>query len=339
MSSKFKIILARGLTGLFVFAIVVAGFSAPASAAQITGRSVTISNSANGATGVTYQFDFTVPTTGTPIKSIDFQSCTTLASCGTPVGVGSSTLASQPTGVGAVSGWTVNTSTAGSLRLENNANATNPSGAQRVIFAGVTNPATTNTTYFFKITTHSNSTYSAAVDTGNVATSTAGLITVTATVDETLAFSVTTATVALGSLSTSSTASGVSTMSASTNAATGYGISVNGTTLTSGANTIAALASGTAATTNTPQFGINLVANTVPSVGSAVSGAGSGVASVANGYGTANSFKFVTGDVVASATVPTNSNTFTTSYIANINALQKPGAYSTTLTYIATANF
>lgn len=126
-------------------------------------------------------------------------------------------------------------------------------------------------------------------------------------------------------------------MSAATNANSGYAITVNGVTLTSGANTITALASQTASTQGNSQFGINLKANATPSVGSEVSGSGSGTASA--NYGTADQFRFVTGDTVASASGPTNSNTYTVSYIANISGSTKPGSYATDLTYIATATF
>ncbi len=66
---------------------------------------------------------------------------------------------------------------------------------------------------------------------------------------------------------------------------------------------------------------------------------GSGTGTAATGYSTSNNFKFVTGDTVASATGPTNSNTYTVSYIANIDGSTAAGSYSTVLTYIATANF
>jgi hypothetical protein len=83
---------------------------------------------------------------------------------------------------------------------------------------------------------------------------------------------------------------------------------------------------------------MNLMANTTPSVGTGVSGSGSGTP--ATGYDTANQFKFNTsGDVIAGATLPTNTNTFTTSYIANMDGSTAAGLYSTTITYTATGNF
>jgi len=328
----------RAVVAVLTVASIAPALTTIAAAAQITGRSVTIGTSVASAS-TSYNFNFTVPTT-TAIKSLAFQACTTASgACTTPAGfsVSSATLASQPTGVGAASGWTVNTATAGSLRILNSGNATAPSGSQAVNFATVTNPSTVNSTYFFRITSYSDAAWTTAIDTGTVATSTAGAVTVTASVDEALTFTLASTAVPLGTLSSSSTVSGTSTMSASTNASSGYSITVNGTTLTSGANTITALTVPTVSTTGTKQFGMNLVANTTPSVGSVTSGAGSGTAQT--GYSTANNFKFVSGDTVAAANGPTNANSYTISYIGNVDAIANPGVYSTVLTYVATANF
>ena len=328
----------RAVVAVLTVASIAPALTTIAAAAQITGRSVTIVTSVASAS-TSYSFNFTVPTT-TAIKSLAFQACTTASgTCTTPAGfsVSGATLASQPTGVGAASGWTVNTATAGSLRVLNASNATAASGSQAVNFATVTNPSTVNSTYFFRITSYSDAAWTTAIDTGTVATSTAGAVTVTASVDEALTFTLASTAVPLGTLSSSSTVSGTSTMSASTNASSGYSITVNGTTLTSGANTITALTVPTVSTTGTKQFGMNLVANTTPAVGSAASGAGTGTAQT--GYGTANNFKFVSGDTVAAATGPTNANSYTISYIGNVDAIANPGVYSTVLTYVATANF
>lgn len=311
----------------------------PVYAAQITNRSVTISNPAASAS-TSYVFNFTVPSS-TVLQSASFTACTTASgACSTPAGfsASSSSLTSQPVNLGDGAGWTVDTASAGALRLKKTGNSAAPSGSQTVSFSGVANPSATNSTFFFRIATFSGDDWSTgAVDTGTVATSTAGQVTITAAVDETLTFSLANQTVPLGTLSTSTTGSGTSTMSAATNAANGYSITVSGSTLTSGPNTITALASPTSSAVNNKQFGLNLVANTTPSVGSNVSG--SGTATAAAGYNTADLFKFVSGDTVASASGPTNSNTFTSSYIANIDGATPPGNYQTVLTYVATANF
>jgi len=90
-------------------------------ASPITGRSVVLSSSVADASGVSYALTTAaLPTTGTAIKSVEIKFCTSLTGgCVTPTNFSSSasTLASQPTGLGSASGWTVNTATAGSLRI------------------------------------------------------------------------------------------------------------------------------------------------------------------------------------------------------------------------------
>ena len=335
-----RITLKSTACSLLVGVILVASsFSNIASAAQITARKVTIGSSVASAS-TTYVFNFTVPSS-TVIKSVGFAACTTPSGACTPASgfsASSSTLTSQPANLGDASGWTVNTSTAGELRLSKSANVAAPTGSQTVSFSSVTNPSATNSTFFLRITTYSDATWTTPIDTGTVASSTAGAITVTASVDETLSFTLASATVALGTLSTSATGSGTSSMTASTNASSGYSIVITGSTLTSGGNNIDAITpTATASAMNTEQFGINLMSNSTPAVGSNVSGSGTGA--VATGYNTTNQFKFTSGDTLASASGPTNTNTFTTSYIANINGMTAPGAYSTVLTYIATPNY
>ncbi len=320
------------------FSTLMFSLSGTAGAAAITSRKVTLGSSVASAS-TTYGFSFVLPT-ATIVKSVEAIACTTASgACTTPSGftaVGS-TLTGQPVNMGDASGWTVNAATAGRLRALNNANVTTPTGTTTISWSSVTNPSATNSTFFLRIGTFSDATWTTSLDSGTVAASTAGQITVTASVDEALTFTLSSATVGLGTLTTATTGSGTSSMTASTNGSTGYAITVNGTTLTAGAKTIAALASQTASSQNTSQFGINLLANTVPSVGTAVSGAGTGTPSA--NYNTTNQYRFVTGDIVASAAAETNSNTYTTSYIANIGGSQAAGSYSTALTYIATPTF
>lgn len=339
--TKTKIqLISRQISYVFIAAVLLfAYFPNNASALQITGRKVVIGSSLASAS-TTYAFTFTVPQS-TVIKSAGFAACTTASGDCTPApgfSASSSTLTAQPTNLGDAAGWTVSTATAGELRLSKTGNVAAPTGQQAVGFSGVTNPSATNSTFYMRITTYSDDAYTTEIDSGVVATSTAGQITVTASVDETLTFTLATATVALGALTTSSTGTGTSSMTVATNATTGYSVGYSGTTLTSGSDTITAMAAAGGSTMNSKQFGINLMNNTTPAIGSNVSGSGSGTAQT--GYSTTNQFKFnVAGDIVAAATVPTNSNVFTTSYIANIDGVTAAGAYSTVLTYTATANF
>jgi len=326
-----------------------------ANALPIMARSVTLSTSAGDAGGVTYTLaTAALPTTTTAVKSVEIKFCTTATGvCTKPAGLAnaSSTLTGQPTGLGAAAGWTVSSVTDGSLRILNASNATNPSGAVGIVWGGVHNPTATNTTFYGIITTFSDSAWVTSIDTGTVALSTSAQIQVALAVNETLTFctgltitgencgTIAGSLVNLGNGSTSSTATGSSVMSASTNGNTGYTITVNGTTLTSGLNTITPLASGGTSAIGSKQFGINLYngANSTPVIGAAKTGTGTGAA--ATNYGTLNNFRFTTGDTVASVAGPTNANTFTVGYIANIDGITPAGVYTTSLTYIATANF
>jgi hypothetical protein len=325
--------------GLIAIVLLLAYFPKIASAAPIAPEKVVLGSSVASAS-TTYSFTFTVPTTGTAIQSVAFAACTTASSTCTPAPGFSSSSAtlSNPTttGLGGTT-WAVDDTTATQLGMKESSNAINPSGSQTVNFASVTNPSATNSTFFMRITTYATSSYGTPIDTGVVAASTAGQITVTASVDQALTFTLATATIPLGVITTSTTGTGTSTMTASTNGSTGYSIAYSGTTLTSGINTITAMPSG-GSTQNSSQFGMNLMLNATPAVGLAETGSGSGTP--AAGYNSANSFKFLTtGDTIASATAPTNSNVYTTSYIANISGTTPAGFYSTVLTYVATANF
>ncbi|CAN5413136.1 hypothetical protein BH10PAT4_BH10PAT4_1020 [soil metagenome] len=343
--TKTNTIFKRIVYGLSVLALVIipVAQTTQASAAQITARSVTLGSSVFSAT-TTYSFQFTVPS-ATVIQSASFDACTTASgACSIPSGfsVTGTTLTAQPTNLGDASGWTVNTSTAGSLRLAKSGNVATPTGAQTVGFSGVTNPSATNSTFFVRMTTYSTATWTTPIDTGTVASSTAGQITVNATVDEALTFTLAQATVTLSpsSITTAAASTGTSTLVASTNAVSGYSITYSSpNTLKPVGGTALPSYSSSASAPGTAGFGINLKANTTPAIGSNASG-GSGAA--VGAYNTADQFTFVGGNVatqIASAGAATNATTYVVSYVANIAALTPAGAYTTTFTYVATPNF
>ena len=124
--------------------------------------------------------------------------------------------------------------------------------------------------------------------------------------------------------------------SVATNDPGGYSTSVFGTTMTSGTNVIPALNIPTSSQPGVSQFGINLRSNTNPGVGADPSGIGSGV--ITAGYNIPNLFKF-SGAPIASTPIPSDFNLFTVSYLVNVSQSQKPGIYSTTMTYVASAAF
>lgn len=119
------------------------------------------------------------------------------------------------------------------------------------------------------------------------------------------------------------------TISASTNASSGYTMTLSGTTLTSGANTVTAIG-GTAAASSagTEQFGLRLIVN-------------SGTGSATSPYASAN-WALDTGafpDQVASGAGDGTTSEFGVRYIGNISANTDAGNYSAVLTYTVTATF
>ncbi|MEK7113252.1 MAG: hypothetical protein AAB873_00315, partial [Patescibacteria group bacterium] len=160
----------------------------------------------------------------------------------------------------------------------------------------------------------------------------------TASGSQTLTFSLSANSVALGTLSSSAVTSGSHTVTLATNASNGLVLTYSGTTLTSGANTITAISSATTSSVGTEQFGINAKDNATPNVGAECSGSVP-IAAAATGYATADNFKFVTGETLISSNVAINSTTCTISYISNIAAPTESGSYTTTLTYTVTASF
>lgn len=158
--------------------------------------------------------------------------------------------------------------------------------------------------------------------------------------DRVLTFSLGSSAVSLGELSSTGVRAASHTMTVLTNADNGFSVTVSGSTLQrGGADSISGIG-GTSAPSivGSRQFGLNLVANTDPSIGAAGSGT-SPIGAAAGQYAITNQFAFQSGDTVASASGPINSTIFTVSYIANISSAVTAGAYSTTLTYTATANY
>jgi hypothetical protein len=140
-------------------------------------------------------------------------------------------------------------------------------------------------------------------------------------------------------------------MAASTNAGSGYSITVGGPTLTSGSNTITAM-SNTTSVHGVSQFGMNLVANTTttssPAVGADITPSSNGTnlrGEPVSPYDTADTFNFATSSTIVADSAfggsagGTDAQIFTVSYIVNVPGSQPAGTYTTTLTYICTATF
>jgi hypothetical protein len=166
-------------------------------------------------------------------------------------------------------------------------------------------------------------------------------VVISATVPQSLTFSISDNSIGFGSLNAASaryadgTGAGAGSegeahnLIVGTNAANGYTMTLAGNTLTAGANTINAIgAANTASSAGTEQFGVRFNAS-------------GGTGTVAVPYAAAG-FAFDSGafpDQVASATGASSNTTYSARYLANITASTEAGSYTATLTYVATANF
>ncbi len=349
---------------------------AKARAAQITSRSLTLESV--GTVGgsdpggvVDHLLTFDLAST-TAIESVQFLYCTTAdGTCTTPTGLltTSATIGSSTSSF--FTGFTITNTTNGAPYISSTT-AVTPATATpySVQLDSVTNPTTTNTTFYVRISTFTtNNATGTAVDTGNVAASTANPILLSGTMPESLVFCVgatvsetsgvpdcTTATAGSVSFTTlfspTYTSTATSQMAASTNAGSGFVITASGATLTSGTNTITAI-TGTSASSpvlGTSQFGINLVANTTatatPAPGAAITPASDGVnykGEPTTNYGTADKYLFNSGDTVANSADGgaggTDAQIYTTTYIVDVPGNQPAGTYTTTITYICTPTF
>jgi len=352
-----------------------------ASALQITSRSLILqagpSDGGSKPSGVVnHYFTLTVPSTAS-VGSIQFKYCTVASglTCTTPTGLTttSATLFAQ-TGA---TGFTIVSTTNGAPYITRTAASITGGTALTYQLNTITNPDATDCpanssnpscTFFVRISTFAATTPTgSAIDTGTVAASVNGQITLTGIMPESLVFCTgatvsTTAsipdcsTATAGSVtfnqlfSPTDTATAKSQMAASTNAGSGYVISVNGPTLTSGSSTITAMSTAAVGARGVSQFGLNLKLNTTststPAIGLEVAPTPNGTnykGQAVTGYNVVDNFKFVDGDTVADSANGgaggTDSQIFTASYIVNVPGSQPAGTYTTTLTYICTPTF
>ena len=382
MFTKIKRFLYLGSALLIVFAIVSIDRPAQSSAAEIQPRSLTLQAGASAGGSdpgglVNHLFNFTLPTSA-PIQTIEFNYCTIASSaaggtCGTITGLSTTSATIGAATSAALSGFTITNTTNGDPYISSSTAYTPAANtALTVQLDNITNPSTANYTFYVWITTWSgpNKTGS-TVDTGTVAASTANPIQLSGTMPESLVFctgatvgetsgvpdctTATAGTVGFTTLfSPTYTSTAQSQMAASTNAGSGYSITVNGATLTSGSYTITAIGSTAASPVHgSSQFGMNLVANTTatatPAPGANVTPASDGTNYFAypeTNYGTVDKYAFNSGDVIANSGYPTgtpavgtNAQIYTTTYIVDVPGKQPAGSYTTTLTYICTATF
>ncbi len=378
----------------------------PANAAGIAARKLELlADTDEGSTPggvVAHRFTFEMPAGGS-FQSLVFEYCTTPAdgpseSCIMPTGLDTTNASLDAESTGTLGSTTLTNTTNGSPYVFWGA-AQNPGAAQTVSFTlgNITNPTNPNETFYVRMAINANNDGTGAtIHSGTVAASTALELNLNAVMPESLIFcvgayvdvvgnvpdctSATSADVYFNNLlSSTNTRFTYSQMAATTNASSGYQISVNGTTLTNGGNTIAGMATAGTPVTGTAQFGLNIAttaangfgafdndqdaAAVTPDIDPDTDGAifpasiGSGVttrrAEPTSDYRTAGTFKFLPGEteIIADSGYddtgagydqsqgPSDSQRYTVTYIANVPGSQAPGDYATTLLYICTPSF
>jgi hypothetical protein len=231
-------------------------------------------------------------------------------------------------------------------------------------YTGITNPSTTNTSFYARITTYSD-TGSTVIDSGTVAAAilTTTSIAVSASVDASFTFTIagvtsggtvngattnvttTASTVPFGVLATGTSNIAAHDLTVATNATNGYTVTVKGTT-----NPVLVSASN-----NIDEF---TGTNASPATWSAPAGTSSNVNTGYFGYTTADS-SLGTGDtdrftdtgnewagtttspleVVYSATAPSSNETTRIGWRAEVNSLQPQGSYAGTVILVATPTY
>lgn len=335
------VIIISLLFQVFVLSVSAADYPRP------TNRSLQLGTTIPGAT-TTYTFSWRYPSP-TTIGSIRLEMCDTAdtdIACTNPgADLSVSTLLSQS---GGVTGFSILSQNNNEIILSRPSAAANTTQSTYVINDAI-NPAGLSDSFFVRISTYASSDGSGPFNhLGSVLNATNQPINITTVVPPILYFcaaitinewceNVNGNFIDYSDLSPTIEDVGVSQFGAATNAIGGYVVTINGNTMTAGTRTIAALASPTANIPGTPQFGLNLRANTSPANGQDPVGVGIGL--ITPDYDTPDLFKFVNGDVVATAATGTFFNIFTATYIVNIPPDQPSGVYNTTIAYICTAAF
>lgn len=337
---------------LFVCAVLIIGqyFVSPAYGAVLGPRSLQLSDSRASAIA-SYLASLTLTTDG-QLGSIRIQLCSDgplLATpCTPPAGLdvsGATLAAADQSGQ---TGFTIGTQTANMLLITRS-----PAAASADLvsykFENIVNPIATGSYYARLQTYASNDGTGPATDYGGIAFSINTNLSITATVPPYLTFctGITISgldcanargdTVNFGELLSSRAKVGSSQMLVATNAAEGFSITMQGTTLTSGNNVITAMSVNDASRSGVGQFGMNLRTNTSPPNGNEPTGPGISVPEA--NYNQPNSYRFVSGDTLVTRPGPEDVRQFTSSYLANVPKTQAAGLYVTTLTYVCLANF
>lgn len=147
-------------------------------------------------------------------------------------------------------------------------------------------------------------------------------------------------TAALSDFSSTIPSTGTSTFTVSNYTSYGYVVNILGTPPTNNGHTIAAITAPWTSSPGFEQFGINLVANTAPtSFGANPVQGHFAFGTAATNYNTANQYRYVSGETIASAPKSSGVTTYTISYLVNVGALTPGGKYESNQTLIVTGTY
>ncbi len=298
-----------------------------------------------------YLFSF-YPNVSSNIGSIEFQFCSNDPLPGTPCTppAGFDASAANLIDQTGSTGFSIsNISTSNRIVISRTPTFTLAGNQVTYHFNNIVNPSSSGAYYVRLQAFATTNATGPASDYGGIAFNITNLLTVTATVPPFLTFCTGVTITGLncanangnyinfGELSSKSTKSGSSQMLAATNAQDGYNVTVLGSTLVSGTNSINPLAANDVSRPGTSQFGMNLSSNSAPAVGS--NPIGPGVSGVVNGYNQSNFYRFNSGETIITYPKPNDVQQYTASYIVNVPNNQAAGVYVSTLTYICLATF
>jgi hypothetical protein len=143
-----------------------------------------------------------------------------------------------------------------------------------------------------------------------------------------------------GDFSATTPATTTATFSVSNYTSFGYVVQIVGSPPSDGSHTITAMSTTAGSSPGTEQFGINLVANTSPTSFGANPDQGQfGFGVAATNYNTANQFRFVSGETIASAPKSSGVTIFTISYLVNVGTRTPGGQYTSNQTIVVTGTY
>jgi len=158
--------------------------------------------------------------------------------------------------------------------------------------------------------------------------------------DPALGFSLANGNVGFGSFSASTPTTTTTTFSVLDYTSYGYSVQILGNAPSNGVHTLPAMATTGASSPGVEQFGINLVANTSPtSFGANPSNGQFGYGSASSNYGTANQYRYVSGETIATAPKSSGVTIYTISYLINVAGLTPGGQYATNQTLVITGTY